>query len=137
MKKIISEIEEKNEFSMIKKFLAEGDKARIASLLKTNNGRKRFIQKLAHSYVFDKKFLHKIDSKDQTVEEILSLILKRNSPQTCYVISENSNLDGSLQNIRDALDKTVACGMGTILCCIPGVLLYVEMEDPGERYLVY
>jgi hypothetical protein len=46
------------------------------------------------------------------------------APETCYAVSENSELDGKqLFLAAKALKEVVGYGMGTFLSCIPGGLV--------------
>jgi hypothetical protein len=51
-------------------------------------------------------------------------------------MSEQTELDGSLMPVADALNRVVGHGCGTFLSCVPGKLGYYEGEDPEERYLL-
>jgi len=43
-------------------------------------------------------------------------------------------LDGKELALVEALPRIVGCGMGTVLCCLPGRLTFVETED--ERLIL-
>jgi hypothetical protein len=48
---------------------------------------------------------------------------------TCWVISEDPDIDGREIDLRTALEKVSGRGIGTVLSCIPGKLAYFEGED--------
>jgi hypothetical protein len=47
----------------------------------------------------------------------------------CWAISEDARFDGLELDLMTALSETIGYGMGTILCCVPGKLAFVETED--------
>jgi hypothetical protein len=53
----------------------------------------------------------------------------KGAPETCYALSEDSELDGKEIPLSEALKEVVGCGMGTFLSCLAGRLAYFEDED--------
>jgi hypothetical protein len=65
---------------------------------------------------------------------ILELLRMKGAGPTCWVISEDSDLDAREMDLHEALKKTIGRGMGTILSCVPGKLAYFEDEE--DRYIL-
>jgi hypothetical protein len=59
---------------------------------------------------------------------------KRHSPKIVYAISEDPALDQKEFPLVKALNQIVGRGMGTVLCCIPRRLAFVETEE--ERFIL-
>jgi hypothetical protein len=55
----------------------------------------------------------------------------------CHVHSEDDEIDGQTLPIEEALDRVVGVGYGTLLIAVPGVLAYVEGEEPSDRQLLH
>lgn len=53
---------------------------------------------------------------------------------TCWVISEDPEMDERELDLREALEHVSGRQIGTILSCVPGKLAYFESED--ERLLL-
>ena len=117
-------------------FLERDQARRVAALLASARGRAKVIGMLAHSLRFVPERGLKVPPGRQTPEGILALLKQAGAGSTCYVISEQTELDGSLMPVADALDRVVGHGYGTFLSCLPGKLGYYEAEDQDERYLL-
>src|SRR5258707_9757228 len=52
----------------------------------------------------------------------LSVSVQRGAGPSCWVISENSDLDGKEADLLLARKETIGYQMGTIISCIPGKL---------------
>jgi hypothetical protein len=55
--------------------------------------------------------------------------------KTCYVISENRNIDTKTMDIKDAIKETVGYGMGTILVFGEADMVLFEGEEINTRYI--
>jgi hypothetical protein len=60
----------------------------------------------------------------------------RGAGATCYVISEAAGLDAKRLPLREALDRVIGYGMGTLLSCVPGKLAFYEGEGPSDRCIL-
>ena len=98
-------------------------------------GRMKFIQKLNHHDCFNSMYEKKIDSTDDTVDEILNMLERKKAPKNCYVISTNYHIDGKRMLLKEALVAIHGNQQGSIICCIPGKLLYYEGEYK-KRYII-
>ncbi len=124
------------ELQLIQDLLDPRIKERCMCLFKSLKSRKKFIQKLPHHNVFNDRYKHKIESSKDTVENILATLRSKKAPDTCYVISADPELDRKIMTLEDALHKIHCYTMGSIICCIPGKLLYYEEEMIGDRYYI-
>lgn len=55
--------------------------------------------------------------------------------KSCYVISENKNIDTKTLDIQQAISETVGYGMGTILVFGNADIIYYESETINTRYI--
>ena len=60
---------------------------------------------------------------------IAKLLHSKGAGEKCWVISEDVKLDGREVELDSILPEIVGYGMGTILCCVPGKLAFVESEN--------
>ncbi len=115
------------------------------AFLASPKNRKKFTRELAHFRWFDQRLSAVVSWKVdpnlglwqrhvQGVETIFSLLISKGAKQTCWVISEDIDMDGRELDLKPTLEKVIGSGMGTILSCIPGKLAYFEGED--ERLLL-
>ena len=115
-------------------FVKRRKRDRYGEILSSPRLRHKFISQLAHFADFDPKYRLPIPSNKLFVENTARELQKRQSPNTVFVISEDPRLDQRELPLVEALKQVVGLGMGTVLCCIPGRLAFVETED--ERYIL-
>jgi hypothetical protein len=80
------------------------------------------------------KFVVSIPGNQRNPSSLLKLLAGKGAGTKCWVISENSELDGQEIDLQTALEKTIGYQMGTFISCIPGKLAYFEDED--GRYIL-
>jgi hypothetical protein len=72
--------------------------------------------------------------KPANPSSLQKLLVEKGAGAKCWVISENSELDGKEIDLQTALKETIGYQMGTFISCIPGKLAYFEDED--GRYIL-
>lgn len=70
-----------------------------------------------------------IPSNQRNPLALARILRAKGAGATCYVMSENSQLDGREVDLEAALKETVGAQMGTLISCLPGRLGYFEDED--------
>jgi hypothetical protein len=132
----------RDERSLITAFIHRRKRDRYGEMLSNPKSRAKFIRLLAHFGDFDSKYRVPLPGYKHFADRVLVELEKRQSAKIAYVISEDPRLDQKELPLVEALPRIVGSGMGTILCCIPGRLAFVETEeerfilerhDPGER----
>lgn len=129
-----------HETSTIRAFIQKDKQERFLGFLASCKNRPKFTRSLAHFCWFDRRFATpiawKVDPKLslwerhlQGIENIHRLLKSRGSGPTCWVMSEDTGIDGRELDLRAALERVIGNGMGVILSCIPGKLAYFEGED--------
>jgi hypothetical protein len=63
------------------------------------------------------------------IKNIYRLLQSKGAGKTCWVMSEDKDLDGREVDLESVLEKVVDRQMGTILSCIPGKLALFVGED--------
>lgn len=123
-----------NEQSLIAAFVKRSKRDRYREILSNPRLRHKFTNELAHFTDFDPKYRLPIPSNKLFVGNITIELQKRHSPSTVFAISEDPTLDQKELPLVEALEQIVGSGMGTVLCCLPGRLAFVETED--ERFIL-
>jgi hypothetical protein len=129
-----------HEQATIKAFVVRGRQERFSSFLANPKNREKFTKELAHFRWFDERFATVVpwkvdpslklwDRHVQGIDNICRLLRSRGAGKTCWVISEDSKLDGQELPLESAIESVKGRGMGTILSCVPGKLAYFEGED--------
>src|ERR1700686_3131208 len=122
-----------HEEATIKAFIIPVRQERYLEFLKTPKKRAKFIAQLAHFKHLDPKFVVRISGNQRNPASLQTLLAAKGAGSKCWVISENSELDGQEIDLQTALEKTVGYQMGTFISCIPGKLAYFEDEE--DRYI--
>lgn len=123
-----------SEHLLITNFLKRNKRDRYREILSNPRIRHKFVKQLAHFADFDPKYRLPFPSNKLFVGNISIELQRRHCPSIVYAISENPLLDQQEHLLMEALEETVGRGMGTVLSCIPGRLIFVETED--ERFIL-
>lgn len=129
-----------HEQATIKAFILRGRQERFLSFLSIPKNRKKFTKELPHFRWFDGRFATPVpwrvdpslklgERHLQGIANVCRLLRSKGAGQTCWVISEDCELDGQELKLESALESAVGNGMGTIISCVPGKLAYFEGED--------
>jgi hypothetical protein len=123
-----------HEEATIKAFIIPVRQERYLEFLKSPKKRAKFIAQLAHFKHLNPKFVVSIPGNQRNPSSLQKLLAGKGAGTKCWVISENSELDGQEIDLQTALEKTIGYQMGTFISCIPGKLAYFEDED--GRYIL-
>jgi len=119
------------EESTIRAFIVKERRDRWLDLLRNPRRRRTITAELAHPNLawFDSRFVQAIPPNQRNASGIGTLLRAKGAKNQCWAISEDGTLDGKELVLASALSSIVGSGMGTILCCVPGKLAFVESED--------
>jgi hypothetical protein len=123
-----------HEEATIKAFIIPVRQERYLEFLKSPKKRAKFIAQLAHFKHLDPQFVVHVPGNQQNPSSLQKLLAGKGAGSKCWIISENSELDGQEIDLLTALKETVGYQMGTLISCIPGRLAYFEDED--GRYIL-
>jgi hypothetical protein len=123
-----------HELAIVQAFVLPVRQERYLEFLKSSKNRKKFINVLAHFRHLDPKFATSITGNQTNPSAIVELLVGKGAGIKCWVISENTDLEGREFNLKIAVKETVGRQMGTFISCIPGKLAYFEDED--GRYIL-
>ena len=123
-----------HEEELVRAFVLPARRERYLEFVRIPKKRAKFIAQLPHFKHLDPRFVLNIPSNQQTATSILKLLVGKGAGPDCWVISENSDLDGRQMDLESALKETIGRQMGTFLSCVPGRLAYFEDED--GRYIL-
>jgi hypothetical protein len=129
-----------HEQATIKAFVVHERQERCLLLLANVKRRKKFLDELGHFRWIDRRFASPVKWKvdpniglwqrhQQGLGNLVGLLKARGAGETCWIISEISQIDGQELELEAALAAVVGKGMGSFLSCVPGKLAYFEDED--------
>jgi len=125
---------EKHEPHLVRSFILPARQARYLELLSRPKRRKDVTALLARFKHLDMRFAAHFPPSQHSAAQLLQILRSKGAPDTCYVISESSDIDGLTIPLSDAMTHIHGRGIGTFLSCVPGKLAYFEDED--ERWIL-
>jgi len=119
------------EEATIRAFIVRERRDRFLELLPNPKQRHKITKSLAHPNPawFDSRFMMPIPPSQSDADGIARLLLSKGAGKTCWAISEDRRFDGREVELDAVLAEIVGYGMGSILCCVPGKLGFVESEN--------
>ena len=122
------------EIKVIKKFVDKLKQDRYIQFISSPKNRQKFIADLSHFNFLQWDKFDKVNGNE--TEIIMTTLQKRKVlDTTCYVISENKEIDTKILGIKSAINETVGYGMGTILVFGNADIIYYECETMNTRYI--
>ncbi|HZT41625.1 MAG TPA: hypothetical protein VFA07_05530 [Chthonomonadaceae bacterium] len=115
----------------VRTFIQSSKQERYLFLLAHPKRRKDILGRLSHSLDYNPAYARKLDAK----EDVETLLQQKGAGDTCYVISEYSDMDGQTLPLSEAIRQAKRLG-SSILCCVPGRLAYYESEAPAKPVLL-
>jgi hypothetical protein len=101
----------------------------------TNPRRRDKLRRNLAQFPIDPRFTDEVESKQR--EKLESALRDRGAPELCYLLSEDSTLDGREMLLSDALvEMDAGSELPTFLSCIPGRLAYFRGEDAENRHIL-
>jgi hypothetical protein len=123
-----------HEESVVRAFILPNRQGRYLEFLTSQKKRLRLIAQLAHFKHLNPKFAFSIPGSQANASSLVKLLAAKGAGSKCWVISENSELDGREMDLATALKETIGYQVGTFISCIPGKLAYFEDEE--KRYIL-
>ena len=123
-----------HEEELVKAFFVPTKRERYLEMIAKPKKRKKFLLELPHFKALDPRYCFAIPNVEHTAEQIAAFLTSRGAPFSCWVTSEDSDLDGKAMPLLEALKEVLGRQMGTFLSCIPGKLAYFEDEE--DRWIL-
>ena len=123
-----------HEEDLIKAFFVPTKRERYLEMIANPRKRKKFLLELSHFKALDPRYCFAVPKVEHTAEQIAAFLTRNGATPSCWVTSEDSDLDGKELPLLEALKKVVGYQMGTFLSCVPGKLAYFEDED--DRWIL-
>jgi len=125
-----------HESAFTKSFVLPDKQSRWLELLSNPRRRAVFLHRLADDRDLDTRFQVLLTPPQQNAQSVVNILKKKGAPERCYVISESSDFDGKEMLLIDAIEEVLGYGMGSIISCVAGKLVYYEGEMPSHRYIL-
>src|ERR1700680_3528167 len=103
-----------HEEALVKAFIPAHRQASFLENIANHNARAKLLTGLAHFKALNPKIMVAIPPSQQNPLALAKLLRAKGAGVTCYVMSENSRLDGREVDLETALKETVGGQMGTV-----------------------
>ena len=117
-------------------FIVPAKRARYLSMLESERGRSKLLDSFNHCHDLDPRFAKPIPPNQQSPQSIETMLRRKGASDTCYVMSDNRQIDGREMSLSDALSETVGMDSGTLISCVAGKLAYFELEGIDGRFIL-
>jgi hypothetical protein len=122
------------EIKVIKKFVDTAKQDRYIQFVSSPKNRHKFVNDLSHFNFFKWELFEAVKGNEE--QAILRSLQKNGvADKTCYVISENADIDTKTLDTTEAISETVGYGMGTILVWGDADMIYFESETMNTRFI--
>jgi hypothetical protein len=122
------------ENKVVNKFFIKEKRERIKAFLGNPKRRRDFTFSLAHCQDLRFEKFNKVTGRNEAMQ-ISKYVSKLEKINTCYIISENENIDGKVLKITEALNETIGRGDGTLLVFGDAEILFFEGESAKDRWI--
>lgn len=122
------------EIRVIKKFVDKSKQDRYIQFISSLKSRAKFVNDLAHFNYFNWELFHEIKNNE---EHAIFSTLQNNKVKddTCYIISEDIEIDTKRLDTVEAIQETIGFGNGTILVFGDAEIIFYEGEPMKSRYI--
>ena len=119
-------------------FIVGDWRSRFRESLAPGKRRGKLRSQLPHFSHLDPRFATVVPQSEQRGAALAAVLREKGASDLCYLLSEDSDLDGREVTLDEALAKVVdeATHLATFISCVPGRLAYFHGEDPESRYLL-
>ena len=122
------------EIKVIKRFVKKAKQDRYIQFVSSPKNRLKFIRDLSHFNFFQWDLFEAVKGIEK---QAIVQALQENgvTDRTCYVISENTDIDTKALDTNEAISNTVGLSMGTILVFGDADMIYYESETMNTRFI--
>ena len=122
------------ELKVIKKFVDKAKQHRYVQFVSSTKNRHKFISELPHFNSFRLDLFTPVYSH---AEQAILEVLQNNgvADKTCYIVSENKDIDTKTLNTKEAISEVLGYGMGTILVFGDAEIIFFEGEEMNSRFI--
>jgi len=122
------------EIKVIKKFINKDKQNRYIQFVSLHKNRHKFISDLSHFNFLNWNLFDDVNGDEGKI--IINALQKNHVDcKSCYVISENVDIDTKTLGAKEAIKETVGSGMGTILVFGDAEMIFYECETMNTRFI--
>ena len=116
------------------KFLLPQHRPRFTHALADEKLRDKLRGQLPHFHWLDERYV--TAARAGEAAETARKLQDEGAPPTCLLIHEDSDFDGLVLPLEDALGLTLHSTQGALISCVPGKLAVYFEEEPKEIFVL-
>ncbi len=128
-----------HEEQFVRNFIVQRKRERYLELLAKEKTRYRITSNFDHCDDLEEKFKTQVSPNLQNAEAVYQILKEKNSPDTCYILSYDDEIDGKEMNLKKALElifDTPFIHTGIFISCVPGKLVFYSSEEISGRFIL-
>ena len=118
----------------LSQFIEPVHRPRFRDSLRDEKLRVKLRDRLAHFEWLDDRYAQ--DPGPLDAERVIGRLRSLGAPSTCFVVSEDDELDGRFMPLRDAVTAALWDDYGTLISCVPGRLAFYIDEVRRDAALL-
>ena len=122
------------ETKVINNFVVSSKRERYIRFISNSKTSKKFLEELHRGNIFDDNLFKAIQ---KSADDSIINITEKLRIKDCYIISENSEIDGKRLSIEDAINFAISawCDTGTLIVFGDAHALYREHDGPNNKWI--
>src|SRR5690349_848983 len=96
-----------HEEEFVKNFIVPQKRERCLSMLASQKTRKKILKNFYHLNDLDDRYMTAVPADKQRAQDVYALLKAKKSPDRCYVISTDREIDGKELNLLEVLESKV------------------------------
>lgn len=126
------------EEAFVRSFVLPGERRRLLWLLSHGPERRaEFLDRLNHWISPDPRYAQLLKGRQSLTSGVEQLLRSKGSPEEVHVVSDGDReIDGRRMPLGEAIRRLRDTGFGGLVSCIPGRLVYYQMEAGENSYLL-
>ncbi len=124
-------LEDRNywEAKFVDAYVTKSKRSRYKKLLRNPTKRRKILDRLNHNADLDYEKAIRLSGAQAFSDELITKLSTYKIDAQCWLISDDSQLDGRLLPIREACELTAGADWGTIMICPPKPIAVYRAED--------
>ena len=120
----------------VKNFIVLRKRERYLELLGKQKSRNKILNEFRIHWDLVEECMTLVPPNQQFSGDTYKILKSKGAPETCYIISNNWDIDEKELPLKAALEAVVGHGGGTFVSCIAGRLGYFESDEATERFIL-
>lgn len=120
------------EAKFVDAFVTKPKRSRYKRFLSDPRKREKILDRLNHNADLDFSQCVELTGRQTSADQLVQRLSTYDVEAQCWLISDDSELDGELLPLREAVELTAGANWGTIMICPPKPIAIYRAEPPDK-----